>query len=215
MSITFNGNTKIATLSTGTITLSVIDLYSRWVDWLLVSDNSKFPLMFSTVGGNTIDAGAGTSIPTYLFLQNGWRIKPQEANHTLSVTGGVLLVSSGGDPFLDTNGTFVVRINYSQPVQAVTVSTGTGTSITVADIESSTVLAKEATVLSRSTQSSVNAITAGGLTTAQSTMLLEMYNLLGLDPAKPLIVTANTRRAGAGIIQTIATDPSQTVVTRI
>lgn len=126
MSISFDGTSKIATLSAGTVTLSVIDLYSRWVDWIAVSDNSKYLPMFRTVGGDSIDAGAGTFIPAYSFLQNGWRIKPQEANHTLNITGGVLLVDGGGDPFINPTGSFTVRINYSQPVQAVTVNIGGG-----------------------------------------------------------------------------------------
>jgi hypothetical protein len=135
VAITFDGVNKLAILSTGTTTLSVLDLYSRWVDWLLTGDNSKYLPMFSTVGGDPIDATAGTSVPTYAFLQNGWRIRPQETNHTLSVTGGVILVAGGGDPFVDTVGNFVVRINYSQPVQAVTITTNTGGGIgTVAQV---------------------------------------------------------------------------------
>ena len=53
-----------------------------------------------------------------------------------------------------------------------------------------------------------------GLTNTQATMLLEMYELLGLDPAKPLLVTSTTRTAGT-ISQTIATDSSHTIVTRV
>jgi hypothetical protein len=82
--------------------------------------------MFKTVGGDAIDAASGISVPTYAFLLNGWRIKPQEAHHTLSVKDGILLVEGGGDPFINPTGNFVVRINYSQPVQAITVSTGSG-----------------------------------------------------------------------------------------
>ncbi len=134
MAITFDGATKLATLSTGTVALSVADLWSRWVDWAATGTNSKWLPMFSTVGGDVIDAGAGTSIPLYAFLVNGWRVKPQEANHTLNVTTGVLLVSGGGDPFINTTGSFVVRVNYSQPVQAITVSTGGGGGSTAADI---------------------------------------------------------------------------------
>lgn len=54
----------------------------------------------------------------------------------------------------------------------------------------------------------------GSLTPTQSTMLLEMYRLLGLDPTIPLVVTATARSAGA-IAQTIAEAPAGTVtVTR-
>lgn len=53
-----------------------------------------------------------------------------------------------------------------------------------------------------------------GLSGTQATMLLELYALMGLDPTKPLIVTDATRSAGT-ISQTIATSPSETIVTRV
>ncbi len=106
--------------------MSVRDIWSRWIDWVLAEDNSKYLPAFTTVGGNTVDVSAGTSIPIYAFLVNGWRIKPQEASHTLTVTEGVLLVDGGGDPFNSTSGSYVVQINYQQPVQAITVNTSGG-----------------------------------------------------------------------------------------
>jgi hypothetical protein len=126
MAITFNGVTKIITLSSGTTTLGVRDLWSRWVDWLLTGDNSKYAIAFTQTGGDVIDSVAGTFIPVYMFMQNGWKIKPQEANHTLKVEDGILIGPGGGDPFINTTGSFQVRVNYSQPVQAITVSTGGG-----------------------------------------------------------------------------------------
>jgi len=51
-----------------------------------------------------------------VFLENGWRIKPQKANHTLNVIDGIILVNNGGDPFKNTIGSYIVRINYQQPV---------------------------------------------------------------------------------------------------
>jgi hypothetical protein len=124
VAITFNGNTRVISLSAGTVALGVRDLWSRWVDWFLTSDNSKYPFAMVNLGGDVIDATSGTSVPIYVFLGNGWRIKPQEASHALNVTDGVLLVAGGGDPFVNTIGNFNVRINYSQPVQAITVATG-------------------------------------------------------------------------------------------
>lgn len=126
MALSFNGDTKIITLSTGTTSLSVRDLWSRWVDWVSIGDNSKYRIAMEQVGGNTIDATAGTFIPIYAFLVNGWRIKPQESDHTLNVVDGILLVEGGGDPFISTLGDYTVRINYQQPVQAITVSTAGG-----------------------------------------------------------------------------------------
>lgn len=127
MAISFDGATKTITLSLGTTELDVQDLWSRWVDWVLTpGDNSKYLFAMDTVGGQDIDTSAGTSIPIYVFLKNSWKIKPQEANHTLTVSGGILLVDGGGDPFTNTTGTYRVNVRYSQPVQAITVSTGGG-----------------------------------------------------------------------------------------
>lgn len=127
MSIYFDGANNLITLGAGTITLNVRDLWSRWIDWAATGDNSKYLPMFSQVGGDVIDASSGTSIPSYIFMLNGARMRPQEASHTLNVSGGILLVLGGGDPFTNTVGNWNVRINYSQPVQAITVATGGST----------------------------------------------------------------------------------------
>lgn len=132
MAIIFNGDAKLISLDSNTLDLS--NLWSEWIDWLLTSDNSKYPLAFSQLGGNAINEEAGTYVPLYFFLLNGWKVKPREANHTLSVTGGVLLVDGGGDPFVNTLGQYVVRVNYQQPVQAITVATGGGSSVSAEQI---------------------------------------------------------------------------------
>jgi hypothetical protein len=135
MGYLINGETKVITLTAGTTSVSVRDLWSRWVDWFLTGDNSKYLPAFEFVGGNDIDPSQGTYIPIYAFLMNGWKIKPQEANHTLSIGDGVLLVNGGGDPFNNTTGSYVVRINYQQPVQAIAFSTeGGSTGPTAEDI---------------------------------------------------------------------------------
>ena len=130
MAISFDGVNKRINLEIGTTSLSVRDLWSRAVDWWLTEDNSKFIFPLTQVGGDSIDAAAGTMIPIYCFLMSGWKVKPQEANHTLSVGDGILLVDGGGDPFVATTGAFTVRINYQQPVQAISfASSGGGTAI--------------------------------------------------------------------------------------
>ena len=126
MAFSFDGPSKVITLSAGTTSVSVRDLWSRWVDWFLTGDNSKYLPAFEFVGGNDIDTDAGTFIPVYAFLMNGWKVKPQEANHTLNIRDGILLVNGGGDPFNNTNGAYTVRINYQQPVQAISFATGGG-----------------------------------------------------------------------------------------
>jgi hypothetical protein len=133
MALSFDGPTKKITITTVN-ELDVKDLWSRWVEWFLTGDNSKYGLAMRQVGGDDIDVSAGTSIPPYIYLLNGWKIKPREANHTLAVTNGILLVDGGGEPFIPTTGSYTVQINYQQPVQAITVATGGGGGSTAADI---------------------------------------------------------------------------------
>jgi hypothetical protein len=134
MAYSFDGTNKVITLTAGTTSVSVRDLWSRWVDWFLTGDNSKYLPAFVNVGGDDIDEVEGTKIPIYAFLMNGWRIKPQESNHTLTISDGILLVNGGGDPFNNTTGAYTVRIRYSQPVQAISFSTGGGSGATAEEI---------------------------------------------------------------------------------
>lgn len=97
-----------------------IDFYSDMKEhWIANTDGSMgFAFPLRPVGGDDIVIGT-SAIPLYAFLRGGWRIRPDEADHTLNVLGGILLVDGGGDPFVDTTGAFTVRINYQQPVQSI------------------------------------------------------------------------------------------------
>lgn len=142
MALAFDGTTKIVTITTDT-TLDVRDLWSRWVDWWLTSDNSKYGIAMVQVGGDDIDTVAGTKIPVYIYLQDGWKVKPKESNHTLAVTNGVLLTDDSSDPFTNTAGSYIIRINYQQPVQAISFATGGSGGLTT---EQDTQLMKTLTV---------------------------------------------------------------------
>jgi len=126
VSYTFNGTTKRITLPSGMVTLDLIDLHSRWKDWL--AGNAECLLAFATVGGEI------TEIPLYLFLQNGWLIVPQSANHTLTVTNGILVGQGGADPFTDPAGAYKIRINRQTPGIAIGYSTNGGSGPTAAEI---------------------------------------------------------------------------------
>lgn len=130
MALNFDGPARRIVLSAGTTALSVRDLWSRWVDWQAQDDHAKFLPALATIGGEPIDAAAGTRIPVYAFLRNGWRIRPQEASHTLTVGDGIVLVEGGGDPFVNPPGGHTVRINYQQPVQAIAFDAGGGGGLT-------------------------------------------------------------------------------------
>jgi len=123
MSFTIDGLQKLFLCDLGTIEINVKDLYSIWKRWLLESDNAKYPHAFEVVGG---DPTIGNNIITpYFFLANGWKIRPQEANHNLNVDG-ILLVKGGGDVFVDTLGIYRVAINAIVPIYTETVLVGGG-----------------------------------------------------------------------------------------
>jgi hypothetical protein len=119
VAITFDPSAKRIVLDTASVTAA--ELWSRWSDWAAASDNSKYLPAFRQVGGD--DLGAGLSIPPYFFLQNGWRVRPMEANHALIITGN-LFVEGGGVPVVNTLGAFNVSAQFTVPVQAQGISTG-------------------------------------------------------------------------------------------
>lgn len=119
-------------------------IYKAWVDWLVLSDNSKYLPAFRTAGGD--DLGGGLLIPAYYFLTNGWRVRPMEANQNLTITGN-LFVDGGGVPVVPTLGTYQVNVNYTVPVQAQAVSTGGGSGPTAAEITAAVLAALNATAI--------------------------------------------------------------------
>lgn len=123
MPVTIDGPSKLFIADSGTTALDVaVDLYTAWVDWSAVGDNSKFLQAFRVVGG---DPTTGVNkIAPYFFLTNGWRLRPQEANHSLTITG-ILLVDGGGDPCVNTLGAYNVRVSQVVPIQAQLVESGT------------------------------------------------------------------------------------------
>ena len=121
MGYSFDGATKVISLTSGTTILDVRDLYSRWKDWSQTVGSGYLQAM-SVVGGDPVDVSQGIYVTSYFFLENGWKIKPQEASHKLTVLNGVLVDASGGDPFINTVGTYNVLVQYSQPVKSETVS---------------------------------------------------------------------------------------------
>jgi len=56
--------------------------------------------------------------------------------------------------------------------------------------------------------------TGGALTPSQADMLLRLYEIMGLDPTKPLVVTPQSRTVSTDISQSITTTGSAVTVTR-
>ena len=125
MAFTFDATNKLIILSTGTTSFDLAGLWTAWKDWLILG-NAGAARALDYVGGEPVDPATGKMVPLFLFLLNGWKIRPYEGDHTLAVTGGTLIGSGGGDPFVSTLGDYTVRIRYEQPVQAFGYSTSGG-----------------------------------------------------------------------------------------
>jgi hypothetical protein len=127
MTITLNGATRRIILDSASV--SAAQIWSAWVDWH--EANQQWPLAFQLVGGNAL--GGGLFIPPYFFLLNGWRVRPMEASHNLTITGN-LFVDGGGVPVVGTLGTYQVNVNYTVPVQAQGIATSGSTGPTASEI---------------------------------------------------------------------------------
>ena len=96
-------------------------IYRAWADWAALDDNLKYLPAFSSLGGEAL--GGGLFIPGYYFLANGWRVRPMEADHHLTITGN-LFVDGGGSPLVQTLGNWCVLAQFTVPVQAQAMATG-------------------------------------------------------------------------------------------
>jgi len=118
MAITFDPLNKIITLDVFTVSASQI--WSRWVDWVALADNGKHLPAFSQLGGVA-------PVALYIYLENGWRVRPMEASGTTKITGN-LLVQGGGDPVVSTLGNWNTLVNIEAPIAAQAISVGSGLS---------------------------------------------------------------------------------------
>ena len=107
---TFDGANKVISCNLGTTNFSAEEVYSRWKDWCQQTpDNLKYENAFAgSVGGNPL--GAGVFVGGYIFLTNGWTIKPQEADHALVISGNLFPIPDNAALFRSTTGNFQVLI---------------------------------------------------------------------------------------------------------
>lgn len=142
MAITIDPANKRLILDSTSVTAQAI--YVAWVDWVALSDNSKYPPAFRSAGGDEL--GGGLFIPAYYFLLNGWRVRPMEANQNLTITGN-LFVDGGGVPVVSTLGTYQVNVNYTVPVQAQGIATSGSSGPTAGEVAAAVLAALNATTI--------------------------------------------------------------------
>jgi len=104
MGYQFDGENKLIILTTGTTEFSVVDMWSRWCDWHVA--NGQYPLAMRYVGADSISEVK--RLGSTFFLVNGWRIRPQEADHRLVVNGNLYTDPAGSSPFVVPIGAYTV-----------------------------------------------------------------------------------------------------------
>jgi len=129
--VTFNGEAKTIVISdSGNVTITAKEIYSRWKEWVLT--NPQWEPAFRTFGGDPL--GGGLFAGDYYFLNNvaGWKIKPQEKNHTLTINGNLFGEDAESTIFIQTDGGFNVNIRqgYSSLTQLVSSGGSSGGGLT-------------------------------------------------------------------------------------
>jgi hypothetical protein len=161
MNVTFDGPNKLCILGTGVTSFDVVDLYSDWKAWILQSDNAKYLQAFRSIGGDPLVGDQ--KISGYIFLMNGWKVRPQEVSHMLSVVGN-LFAEDGSNPFVSTIGDYNVMIQMVTSGNSIVTTLETGSGLSLAEHD----------------QLMAIPLTEGGLTQGEHDQLMA----LPLDPVR-------------------------------
>jgi len=126
--VTFDGPNKLIIVDFGIEEIETQEIYSEWKEWMCLTDNAKYHLAMRTVGG---DPTTGIkSVAPYFFLSNGWKIRPYEGDHYLTISGNLFIDNPetyGALVFVHTLGDHMVTVSVNLTSDAVGIATGGGT----------------------------------------------------------------------------------------
>lgn len=168
------------------------DIWTAYADWVVLSDNSKYAPPLSQLGGVA-------PVALYVYLENGWRVRPQEANGVTIITGN-LLVQGGGVVTVPTLGNFNTQVIMEAPLAAQAISVNTGSGVTPSDI---TAIGAE-----------VNSVLADDFASI-STVTSEIWAMLGLDPSDPITISSTSHLSSNLRVNVVDNGDGTTTLTRI
>lgn len=118
--VDFNGVTKRITVNSGVTVLDIReDVYSAWIRWLELDDNTRFLLAMRISGFDVIPGGFTGA--TY-FMTNGWKL---EYDPSVVAIAGVLYSDDYATPYWSEN---------DQPIYPATVSSLVNTAVVTQNV---------------------------------------------------------------------------------
>lgn len=100
---------RIFILKSGVVEIDVqVDLYSDWKEEVKLVDNMKYAPAMRAVGGDPISVTQ--DLGATFFMINGWKIRPQEADHELLIVGNIYSDPNGESIVIPTIGTYTVLV---------------------------------------------------------------------------------------------------------
>ena len=142
--VEFDGVNKIIQVYSNVTTLDIrADLYSSWVDWLLIQDNVKFLPAMRYTGLDVISAGVFTG--DAYFLRNGWKLSLDFQNVRVY---GILYSDDFDTPYYTPAMTAQYPATVSALVNTISIGGAGGSGPTVAQIAAA-IRAELATELAR------------------------------------------------------------------
>jgi hypothetical protein len=152
---------KLFIAKPGVVSFDVkVDLYSDAKEhWLAGGVAAGFDFPIRTIGGDSV--GSGKFAGDLYFLRDGWKLRPQEADHTLLI-GGNLFLDEGetGNLLIPTLGDFTVIAIGERSNLVLAVNTAGTIAPTQQEIRDAMALATGATINSGSVDAKLNGIQA-------------------------------------------------------
>ena len=130
--VVFDGENRVIIVNTGVTELNFReDIYSAWKEWVVDPNqqNGEYPLAIQAVGGE--DLPGNRNLGTTYFLENGWRIRPWEGDHSLTISGN-FFTREGDSPVIATVNPWTITINLNTSTLIETITQQTN--ITSSDI---------------------------------------------------------------------------------
>lgn len=118
--VIFDPTNKLIICKPGIFEIDIkVDLYSdAKEEWKTNSELNRYKFPFRVIGGD--ETVPPEVAPLYLYLCYGWRLRPDEASHTLKLVNGTLLVDEDPaiDPVVSTEGDYNVMVRDVVPIRA-------------------------------------------------------------------------------------------------